>query len=85
MKEIDLKKAIKAHGFTLEAVAQRMGITKSAMSQLVSGNPTLSKLQEIAQVLGVSVAELVRFEGNEQHQVHLICPHCGCEIELVVK
>ena len=85
MTEIDLKKAIKAQGFTLEAVAQKMGITKSAMSQLVSGNPTLSKLQEIAQVIGVPVAELVRFESGAQCQARLICPHCGREIEIEVK
>jgi transcriptional regulator with XRE-family HTH domain len=85
MTEIDLKKAIKAQGFTLEAVAQKMGITKSAMSQLVSGNPTLSKLQEIAQVLGVSVADLVRFEGGTTRKSRLICPCCGHEIELEVK
>ncbi|MBQ7509920.1 MAG: helix-turn-helix transcriptional regulator [Prevotella sp.] len=85
MADIDLKRAIKAQGFTLDSVAQEMGVTKSAMSQLVNGNPTLSKLQEIAQVLGIPVAELLRFESNGSSHARLTCPHCGREIELEVK
>lgn len=78
---MNLKKAIKRHGFTLETVAKEMGITKSAMSQLASGNPTYSKLEEIAHILGISVSELVR---EEDTPTIIICPHCGQEIKLKV-
>ena len=44
---MDIKKVIKQQGYTLEAIATKMSVSKQAMSQLLNGNPTLSKLQEI--------------------------------------
>lgn len=81
---MDLKKTIKRQGFTLDGVAQEMGISKSAMSQIVNGNPTYSKLQEIATIIGISVSELVSDETASRTST-LRCPHCGKEIQVEIK
>lgn len=79
-----IKKVIRQQGYTLEAVATKMGVSKQAMSQLLKGNPTIAKLQEIASIIGVSVSELVR-EEDEQRSTSITCPHCGKEIKINVE
>ena len=91
--ESSIKKVIKAKGFTLEQVAAQMtgrdgkGISQSALTQMLNGNPSISKVKEIAKIIGVTVSELVGDErlcrsGNEA--VTLTCPHCGKDITLEI-
>ena len=42
---------------------------------------SLSRAKEIADILGVSLSELVADE-NDQQGASLICPHCGKPITL---
>ncbi len=64
---MDIKRVIKEKGWTIARVAAEMkkpngekGLPQSALSQLIiNGNPSYSKLQEIADIIGVSVSELV--------------------------
>ena len=53
---VDIKKKIKEHGWTLEKVGKEIGVTKSGMTQVVSGNPTIKTLEAIAGVLGISLS-----------------------------
>jgi transcriptional regulator with XRE-family HTH domain len=61
-----IRNVIKSKGFTLEQVASLMenknggkGITQSALTQMLNGNPSISRVKEIAKIVGVSVSELV--------------------------
>lgn len=72
----NLKKKIKEHGWTLEKVGKALDITKSSMTQVVSGNPTLKTLEAVAGVLGITVSELLR-EDDATPSGGLVCPHCG--------
>lgn len=81
---IDIKKKIRDYGWTLEKVGNELGVTKSTMTQYVGGNPTLSKLQAIAGVLGIHVSELL-CEDDEHHSVGITCPHCGKAIRIELK
>lgn len=63
---MNIKKKIQQKGFTISQVASLMtdkkggkGVTQSALSQMIAGNPTIDKLREIAGIIGVPVAELV--------------------------
>ncbi len=63
---MNIKKVIREHGWTLERLASEMkgkdgtkGISQPSVSSIINGNPTLDKLQEIAQIIGVSLSELV--------------------------
>lgn len=80
----NLKKKIKEHGWTLEKVGKALDITKSSMTQVVSGNPTLKTLEAVAGVLGITVSELLR-DDSESPSTGLVCPHCGKPISIELK
>ncbi len=80
---VDIKKKIKERGWTLEKVGKEIGVTKSGMTQAVSGNPTIKTLEAIAGVLGITVSELLHDESTPSGG--LVCPHCGKAIHIEVK
>ena len=57
--EKNLRELIKAKGLKLSDVADRMGTTVSNLLSSVKGNPTVSKLEDIAAALQVNVSELL--------------------------
>ena len=88
---MNIKKVIKDSGWTLEQLAAEMknkngekGISQPSVSSIVNGNPTLDKLQEIADIIGISVSTLVRDE-DDMRKTSVTCPHCGKEIQIEVK
>lgn len=87
---MNIKKVIKERGWTLEQLAAEMknkkgekGISQAAVSQIISGNPTLDKLQEIASIIGISVSELLA--DTKADEVYLNCPHCGRLINVKIE
>lgn len=84
---MNIQKKIKEMGFTSAQLAERMGISAPAFSQVVNGNPTLSKLCDIANAMGISVSELLREDQEEetaQASASFVCPHCGKEIKVTL-
>lgn len=84
---MDIKRVIKSKGWTLERLASEMtgrdgkkGISQPSVSSIINGNPTIDKLQEIANIIGVTLSELVA----EQDYSVITCPKCGAKIELKV-
>ena len=55
---LKIKELCKEKNITMAEIATRIGIQPIALSQSLNGNPTLSRLQEVARILGVSVPEL---------------------------
>ena len=47
-------------GLTMSDIAKKVGISRVNLSNSLNGNPTLSRLTEVAKILGVEVAELFR-------------------------
>lgn len=83
-----IKLRIKDRGWTLDRLALEMknkngekGISQAAVSQIINGNPTFDKLQEIASIIGISVSELVMDE-EELNKNFITCPKCGSKFEL---
>lgn len=54
---MDVKKIIKKNGYTIESVANQMGITRITLTQNLSRNPTVGTLQKIANVIGCKVGD----------------------------
>lgn len=77
-----VKEVIKKQGFTLEDIAREMKTSRSAVSQIVNGNPTVGKLEEIAKIIGVSRGEFFLDEMPRQEGGGFTCPHCGQSISL---
>lgn len=53
-----IKELCKEKHITMAEIAAKIGINPVTLSQSLSGNPTLSRLQEMADILGVEVPEL---------------------------
>ena len=47
-------------GLTMADIAKQIGISRVNLSNSLNGNPTLSRLTEVAKILSVEVSELFR-------------------------
>ncbi len=91
---LNIKKAIKDHGLEVRQVAEKMGITPTALSQHLNGkmykgkrvnpNPSVDILQRIADAIGCDVVELFDPIENGKSPT-IICPNCGKEITIKVE
>ena len=63
---LKIKDVAKSKGMTMTQIAEKLGINPITLSQSLNGNPTLSRLTEVADVLGVDVSELFVQPRGEQ-------------------
>ena len=91
---MDIRKRIKEQGFTQEDVAAKMkkpngevGLSQASLSQIIiNGNPTYQKLKEIADIIGISVAALVREEDERVGSgSEIVCPKCGAKLHVKIE
>lgn len=87
---MNIQKKIKDYGFTIAEVAEKMknsrggiGISQGSLSTALNANPTISRLQEIADIIGCTLPELVA-DNEDNNHVSVVCPHCGKIITLDV-
>lgn len=57
--EQNLREICKRKGLKLSDIAERMGVGQSNLITSLKGNPTISKLEDVAEALQVSVSELL--------------------------
>ena len=55
---LKIREIARSRGLSMGDIAEKMGITQIALSQSLNGNPTLSRLTEVANIIGVDVSEL---------------------------
>lgn len=53
-----IKELIKQKGLTITEVAERMNVNRVNLSNMISGNPTIKSLEQIAEAMEVDVWEL---------------------------
>ena len=85
---MDIKGVIKAHGYTLIDVANKMEITKGGISQIVNGSPNVKTLRTIAEIIGCKVGDFFADEMAEptgESTPVLKCPHCGKELKITIE
>ena len=84
---MDIKGVIKAHGYTLIDVADKMGITKGGISQIVNGSPNVKTLRTIAEIIGCKVGDFFTDEMTEEKVSSPVikCPHCGKELKVTIE
>ncbi len=63
---LKIKDVAKSKGMTMAQIAEKLGINPITLSQSLNGNPTLSRLTEVANILGVDVSELFVQSRGEQ-------------------
>ena len=81
----DIKKKIRECGFTTQQIAERLGISQQAVSQAINGNPTLSRLEQIAGAIGIPVSELVADNPASHIEPQQKCPYCGHDLNIKVE
>ena len=67
MATLRIKQLVKEKGMTMAEVAKKLDINPVNLSSAVNGNPTLSTLTKIAEVLNVEVIDL--FERDNKASV----------------
>ena len=84
---MDIKGVVKFHGFTLIEVADKMGITKGGISQIVNGSPNVKTLRTIADIIGCKVGDFFTDEMTEEKVSSPVikCPHCGKELKIKIE
>lgn len=78
---LKIKELCKEKGISMGELAKMIGVTPSALSQNISGNPNLDRLMEIANALNVPITDL--FERPKQNII--TCPKCGTALEIKEK
>lgn len=89
-----IKTAIKKQGFTISSIAKEMrnertgeiGITQPAMSDLLKSNISYNRVEEIANIIGLTVIDVINIDSDRQ-RAKTICPHCGepITVETIIK
>ena len=62
-----VKEIARAKGITMNEIAEQMGINPVNLSSSLNGNPTLNRLQEVANILGVEISDLFTKEKHGQY------------------
>ena len=78
-----IKEVIKENGTTITALADKMGINRVNLSNMINGNPTYETLEKIATALGVNITEL--FDQPKNNTTGIACPHCGKNIKIKIE
>jgi len=60
MERFKIKEILKERGMTMLQLAEELGIHRTNLSTSLSGNPTLSRLDQIAKILDVKLTDLFR-------------------------
>ena len=83
---MDVKNIIKQKGYTIEQVAEKMGVTRVTLTQNLSRNPTINTLQRVADAIGCKVGEFFLDEIEPLNEDNYIrCPKCGARLEITEK
>ena len=79
---MEVKKIIKQKGYTIEQVAEKMGVTRVTLTQNLSRNPTINTLQRVADAIGCKVGDFFLDEIIADSSNTITCPKCGARFEL---
>ena len=78
---VEIKHLLKEKGLQFKELADKLGVSDVALRQSLNGNPTYSRLKEVADILGVEVGDL--FGATKKDEI--ICPKCGSNVSTGAK
>ena len=62
--ELRIREIMLEKGISVNEMSEKLGITRQSFYSIVNGNPTMSTLAKIAEILGVTVKKLFKNESN---------------------
>lgn len=81
----NIKKRIRESGFTTQQIAEKLNISQQAVSQAINSDPSLSRLEQIASAIGITVSELVSDAPASHIEPQMHCPYCGHNLNIKVE
>ena len=83
MTQLRVKELCKKKGITLNALAEKIGVSQPSISGIATGKqkPSFDTLEKLATALKVNIAEL--FEQPSEGAI--TCPYCGTELRLTAE
>ena len=69
--DMRISELARQRGMTIADIAKQIGISRENLSNSINGNPTLSRLKEVANILHVEVSELFKPANTPQVQGYL--------------
>lgn len=84
----NVQKRLKELGLTQNELSAKLGVSRQTLHYYLNGNITISKLGEIAHILGLEAFQLIQPMDNttQEKQRNLngfICPYCGNKLKAV--
>lgn len=67
---MNIKSIIKEKGFTIQEVANKIGVNRVTLTLTIQGNPTYKKMKEIADAIGCEISDFFRDETNKKAEQH---------------
>ena len=68
MKKLDIKRALREHNMTQVELCKKTGLLTQNMSPIINGNPTISKLFQIAEGIGCDITDLFYSDPAEEEE-----------------
>jgi len=65
--ETRIKEVAKQHGLSLNDLAEKLKISRQGLRNYTAGNPSMAKLNEVAQAIGCTVLELINTPEDYSH------------------
>lgn len=86
---MEIKKTLQAHGYTVQAAADRMGVDRVTLSRTISGNPTVKTLRRLSDATGIPFIEFFADElppsVGGSSVAGCVCPYCGHPVDIVLR
>ena len=78
--QMEIKKTLQAHGFTIQAAADAMGVDRVTLSRTIARNPTVNTLRRLSEAVGIPLWQFFADELPAAPAHGAVCPRCGCPL-----
>ena len=72
MKHLDIKRALADHNITQVQLGEKLGLSPQSLTSVIKGNPTVKKLEEIAEGIGCDITDLFYPDPAEEAEKKVI-------------
>lgn len=84
---MQVSKVIRLHGYDIDYVAGKMGLSKASLAKSIcaSGNPSIGKIRQIAEIVGCDITEFFEDEVKNKHDHISAEQHIGSKIAAIMR
>lgn len=85
MAQYRIKELLKERNMTQKELAQKIGTSAASLNRYITGNPSISSLEKVAEALGVEISELFVHRDTAETDSFITCPHCRNKFRIIIK